>query len=408
MRDKTNIRGAGRIAIIVLLFCVIPLGTAVAGSENIPQAREMSKSDVTKPAVPADTVTADSVSTSILAGTDNDIEETVEHSSLPAALRGDKAEGAESSNEPILPGMTVSGFVDVIGSYSNSQQDHTNISILEAEIDFSATPSQKVELATSVTLEPETRSMELTWATAAFNLVETPQGMITRATLTTGLFNPAFGIDCRRNNAECRKLASAPLVVQLTHQGWGDVGVQFDLEGPFANISAYVVNGFEPSEEVMQDVIDLTTGLGDTVDVSPSNAFGTRLGLKPITNLELGGSFAVGFNKSDQDEMVMTGADLDFSWNALRIESEYIVHSVNRSILKQDNRGFYVQPTCTFGRTFATVRYDSFKAEGHDRAERFTIGGGYQIADGVEFRLETALADHGHNNETTTQVFVGF
>jgi hypothetical protein len=250
--------------------------------------------------------------------------------------------------------------------------------------------------------------MELTWATAAFSLMSADRGLITNATLTTGLFNPAFGIDCRRNNAQCRKLASAPLVVQLTHQGWSDVGIQFGLEGPHASFDVYAVNGFEPSEEVMQDVIDLTTSLGDTVDVSPSNAFGTRLGLKPIPNLEVGGSFAVGLNKSDQDEMVMAGADLNFTWSGFEIGSEYIFHSINRSVLKQDNGGYYVQPTYTFGRTFVTARYDSFKAEGYDRAKRFTIGGGYQLADGVEMRLETVFAGHGQDNETIAQVFVGF
>ena len=304
--------------------------------------------------------------------------------------------------------ISVSGFLDVVGGYRNSQQDHTNVSILEAEVDLEATPSDKIALATSVTLQPETRSMELTWATAAFNFMTAPKGMITQGTLTTGLFNPVFGVDCRRNNAQCRKLSSAPLVVQLTHQGWADVGVQFELDGPFGNFAAYAVNGFEPSAEVMQDAIDLTTGLGDTLDVSPSNAVGTRLGLKPIPNLELGGSFAIGFNKSDRDEMLIAGADLNFTWSGFDVQSEYIFHSINRTILRQDNKGFYIQPTYTFGRTFATMRYDSFRAEGHDRASRLTIGGGYTLTAGVELRLESVFADDSWNNETIMQVFAGF
>jgi hypothetical protein len=76
--------------------------------------------------------------------------------------------------------------------------------------------------------------------------------------------------------------------------------------------------------------------------------------------------------------------------------------------LRQDNRGFYIQPTYTFGRTFATMRYDSFRAEGHDRASRFTIGGGYTIAAGVELRLESVFADDTGSNETIMQVFAGF
>ncbi|MBI5266239.1 MAG: hypothetical protein HY851_03300, partial [candidate division Zixibacteria bacterium] len=393
---------------IVLLFSLVAPAVAISDDTPGQPTRGWNKPQPKKQAALVDTTAVDSVSTPVLADDIRELEAEVRPGDRPSARQPETPTPAESANEPVLPGVSLSGFLDVIGSYRNSPQDHSDLSILEAEFDLGATPTDRIELAAAVTLEPETRSMELTAATVAFSLMSAERGLVTGATLTTGLFNPYFGTDCRRNNAECRKLATAPLVVELTHQSWTDVGVQIDLEGPFANFSLYAVNGFEPSEEVMQDVIDLATGLGDTIDVSPSNSVGTRLGIMPIPNVELGGSFAIGFNKADQDEMLMTGADLTFAVAGLEVRSEYIFHSINRSILKSDNNGLYVQPTFTLGRAFATARYDSFKAEGYDRTNRYTVGAGYQLAQGVEVRLETAFAEHGQDNATIAQVFVGF
>ena len=408
MKMKTDNRAIIRVAIIALLFNVIAPGIVIAGDVPSQPVREWTKPAHKKVAAPVDTTAVDSASTPARADVNDDIRAAAKPENLPPASQPETPTKSESANEPILPGLSISGFLDVVGSYHNIEQDHSDLSILEAELDLGATPSDKIELAAAITLEPETRSMELTAATVVFTLMSVEHGLVTGATLTTGLFNPYFGSDCRRNNAECRKLATAPLVVELTHQSWTDVGVQFDIEGPFANFSMYAVNGFEPSEEVMQEIIDLATGLGDTIDVSPSNAFGTRLGIIPIPNVEVGGSFAVGFNKADQDEMLMAGADITVAVAGLDVRSEYIFHSINRSILKTNNNGFYVQPTYTFGRAFATARYDSFRAEGYDRAKRFTVGGGYQLAHGVEVRLETAFASERQNNETIAQVFVGF
>jgi hypothetical protein len=402
------------LAFTLLLVGAVPLETALANRGYVSPAGSHKNRIEEKPSMPDSTAKSSRpmVDDSTRAGALAVVEANPTVNAEPVASKelsvSATHEPSSDDNGLKVSEISVSGFLDVVGGYRNSQQDHSNLSILEAEVDLGATPSDKIELATSVTLQPETRSMELTWATAAFKLFTAPQGVITRASMTTGLFNPAFGVECRRNNALCRKLSSAPLVVQLTHQSWTDVGVQFELEGSHVIVDAYVVNGFEPSADVMQDVINLTTGLGDTLDVSPSNAMGTRLGLRPIPNLELGGSFAVGFNKSDREEMLLAGADLNFTWAGFEIQSEYIFHSINRAILRQDNRGIYIQPTYNFGRAFATMRYDTFRAEGHDRASRLTLGGGYTIAAGVELRLESVFADDTRSNETIMQVFAGF
>jgi hypothetical protein len=100
--------------------------------------------------------------------------------------------------------------------------------------------------------------------------------------------------------------------------------------------------------------------------------------------------------------------DLNFTWSKFDIRSEYLFHSINRSILREDNNGFYVQPTFTLGRAFLTARYDLFKAESQDQLTRTSIGCGYTVTDGVELRLETIVADNSRQNGTIMQVVAGF
>ncbi len=389
-----------RAAVTVICSLLCLAGAAHTAEQNAPSS-DTANSTITKSTTPLfDSVQAVTPGPATLA----DLGEVPKQPTAPS----DPVKVVQSTPAAQGTVVTASGFLDVIGHYNNSGEDHSELSILEAEVDLGATLSDKIELSSSITLQPETRSMELTWATASFGLYTAPNGVLTNVSLTAGLFNPAFGLDCRHNNALCRKLATAPIVVQLTHQGWADVGVQFDLENAVGNFSAYIVNGFEPAEEVQQDVINLITGLGDSTVPAPANAFGARLGLVPFAGLEIGGSAAVGYNSAGKDDMIMAGADITLEISEFEIRSEYISHSISRSILQSDNSGYYIQPTYTAGKIFVTARYDSFKAEGYERIKGYTVGAGYAVAENVELRLETKLADHNNENKTTMQVVAGF
>lgn len=312
-----------------------------------------------------------------------------------------------TQNTP-LSNVSVSGFMDIAGSYRESADDRSNLFLHEAEIDLVIAQSDRVSISASAAYSPSDDEIKMCLATVGLQVLKSKRGLVTEATVTAGLFNPRFGIDYQCNSSATRKLATAPLVVQLTHQNWLDVGGEAFFSGPHANFSVYAVNGFTPSDSVMQDVINLVTGLGDTVDATPANAFGGRLGLSPVEGLELGGSVATGFNKSDEMEMVMYGGDLRFARSFFDLRAEYILHSLNRSVLRQDNQGYYVQPTFSVGRVFATCRYDAFKAEGHGEATRISVGGGYALIPGVEVRIESIFADNRNDNQTIMQLFAAF
>jgi hypothetical protein len=408
MNIDNNILRTSRITVTLLLFGLISFGTIQAGDGSSQPVREWTKPNYKRITAPADTNSVDSAATPVRADLGEDMKSSTKPQNVPTASQPETPLKSESGPQSILAGTTVSGFVEVAGAFYNAGQDHSDFSMREAELDLASQPSKKVNMAACMALNTTTQQAQLYSATVGINLFKKEQGFLSTAGVTVGKFDVRCGINYLRNAANTRKLSTTPLAVVLTHGAWVDMGVQFDMAGRYGNFAAYVVNGFTPSADVMQRVVDLATELGTEIDVTPSSAVGTRLGITPIPNLEVGGSFAVGFNKSDQDEMLMAGADISFAWSKFDIRSEYLLHSINRSILKEDNSGFYVQPTFTLGRMFLTARYDLFKGESQDQLTRTSIGCGYTVTDGVELRLETVVADNSRQNGTIMQVVAGF
>ncbi|MBI5265957.1 MAG: hypothetical protein HY851_01880 [candidate division Zixibacteria bacterium] len=326
----------------------------------------------------------------------------------PATAPVKAAPGQPAVEQETFPNISVSGFMDIAGSYRSSAGDRSNLFLYEAEVDMVIAQSDRVTLSASAAYLPSDDKVNVCLATVGLQVLKSDRGFLTDATVTAGLFNPRFGIDYQCNASSTRKLATAPLAVQFTHQNWLDAGAEAFFSGPRANLAVFAVNGFTPSDSVMQDAISLVTGLGDTIDPTPTNAFGGRLGLTPVEGLELGGSMAAGYNQSDEIEMVMYGGDIHFTRSIFDLRGEYILHSINRSILRQDNKGYYVQPMLTIGRVFATCRYDAFKVEGHGEATQTSVGGGYMLASGLELRLESIFADNSDNNQTIMQLFASF
>ena len=154
--------------------------------------------------------------------------------------------------------------------------------------------------------------------------------------------------------------------------------------------------------------LSLSLSIGDEINTTPANAFGTRAGLTPIQDLEIGGSFAFGLNQSGKSEMMMFGGDLQYRLADFSLKGEYIQHSLNRSIEEESNQGYYVQALYNFNKLFLTGRYGAFQPDGADWVDRYTIGAGYAIADAVELRFETTVNNNSINNTNILQLVGGF
>ena len=319
----------------------------------------------------------------------------------------------ENSVEPVFSDIEITGFMDFISSYHNTIADETNISLGQAEIDLTKDIGSNKSIELAIAYNNDESKFELGAAILDIHLSNSVgerhnrKSSYIHSSLIVGQFDVPFGIDYQSYASVDRKLISAPRVVDLTHEGWNDVGLNLTMENSYGNLSVFVVNGFESSAEITSQVINIATGLPedqiDEVDTTPSNAFGGRLGMNLFSGLEVGSSLALGLNADNKDEMMIIGADVQYNMSNLLIKGEYIQHSVNRSVQEENHKGYYLQSLYNFDSFFLTSRYGSFKPDGVEWVGQLSIGGGIPISDGVEIRVESLIHESSANNITMLQ-----
>jgi hypothetical protein len=269
--------------------------------------------------------------------------------------------------------------------------------------------SDRAEVEVAVAYNADDGLFELGCAILNLNMYEGEQ-FVSSVGISAGQFDVPFGVDLGYYPSPDRKLVTGPMAVAYTHDGWNDLGFTFNMETTAGNLVVFGVNGFESSAEVLDEVASLAAGedVFEEIDTSPSNAIGARLGITPMADLEVGVSFANGWNMSNRPEMSLLGADLQYSVFNFDFKGEYISHTVNRSIAKETNNGYYFQSTYNFSRAFLVARYGSFQADGEDWINQGTFGAGYVIVDGVEARFETLFNSHSDENVNTLQMVASF
>ncbi|RKX22194.1 MAG: hypothetical protein DRP51_02830 [Candidatus Zixiibacteriota bacterium] len=312
--------------------------------------------------------------------------------------------------------LEISGFFDVVGNYQSSAGDKTSFGLGQAELDLARELSDNIAFEAAIAYNSEAGVFELGAAVIDIHLFGSegkhrrPALGVKHSGVIVGQFDVPFGIDYKVYASIDRKLVSPPLAVDFTHEGWNDFGVQLYMDWTFGNFVAYGVNGFESSYLVSDAAHALSLGLsiGSEVNTTPANAFGTRVGLTPVPELEVGGSLAFGLNQSDKSEMLMFGGDLQYTVADFNFKGEYIQHSLNRSIEEETNKGYYFQALYNINQFFLTGRYGAFQPDGADWAYRYTIGAGYAVADAVEIRFESTINENSFENTNILQLVGGF
>ncbi|MDH3891197.1 MAG: hypothetical protein OEV49_08945 [candidate division Zixibacteria bacterium] len=308
-----------------------------------------------------------------------------------------------------VEGLEISGFFDVVNTVQTSAEDKNQFGLGQAEIGLASPLSDRAVAELAVAYNAHDGLFELGVAVLDINMYEGEQ-FVSSVNIVAGQFDVPFGIDLNYYPSPDRKLVSGPMAVAMTHDGWNDLGFIFNVEAAAGNLVVYAVNGFESSAEVLDEVATLAAGedVFEEIDTSPANAVGTRIGITPVEGLEIGGSFANGWNLSGRPEMSLMGADVQYSVASLDFKGEYISHTVNRSIAKETNSGWYLQSTYNFPRAFLTGRYGSFQPDEGDAVGQYTFGAGYAVVDAVELRFETIVHDHSDENRNTLQMVASF
>lgn len=313
--------------------------------------------------------------------------------------------------EEVVGGLDICGFFDVISSYSNSSDDEADFAINQAEVDFENQLSDNILAAAAIAWNGDDGVFELAVAALEMGVYNNEETFVSSLGFTAGQFDVPFGIDFNEYASPDNRFITGPLVVEHSHAGWNDFGLQFNMDTKVGNLTIFGVNGFESSAEVLDEVESLALGeeVFEEVDTTPAFAIGTRLGFTPLSFLEIGTSYSTGWNADNKSEMMLWGTDLQFNMFDFELKGSYILHSVNRSIAEENNRGYYMTGTYSFlDRFFVTSRYGSFKAEGMDWHGQYSFGAGYALIEGVELRMQTLIDEDSDNNTTMFQLVAGF
>ncbi|MCP4706174.1 MAG: hypothetical protein GY865_16365 [candidate division Zixibacteria bacterium] len=307
--------------------------------------------------------------------------------------------------------LEISGFLDVVGNYNTSSDDKTDFSMNHVEIAFKKQLSKNANGTIVTAYNQSDGSFKLAVAEIAIGLYKNDKNFVNWVGVYAGKFDVPFGIDYMVNPAPKRKLVSRPNVVSLTHGNWGDYGTRFQAKSQYGNFVVFWVNGFESSYTVSDaaHALTLSLSIGDEVNTTPANAFGGRIGITPIPDLEIGSSWATGINESNQSEMILFGGDFQYNWqDKLNLKGEYINHSLNRSIEMETNKGYYFQSSYSFGKTFLVGRYGSFQADGAEWVNRVSAGAGWDVSETIELRFETTINKDSANNTNVFQLVAEF
>jgi len=279
--------------------------------------------------------------------------------------------------------VEVSGFVDVQYIGGEDRFDFGQV-----EIDLASSIAKEVDWEIAIVLE------EGAFTTGAMTVDFHMLGRdgspfrqaekIDRFGIIVGQLDVPFGIDWHVYSAAERRLVSGPLVVDNTHGGWNDIGLQGYLEAGRLNTAIYAVNGFECE-------------LGDE-EMEMGLSLGGRVGFSPTEQLELGGSYAAIMDLDYQLDMGLIGADVQLEYQPLAFKGEFIAHTLGLAGASDfTHTGFYAQTLCDLDAYFLFGRYGRFTPDAGEDLTRVSVGGGWKIKEGCELRFEQQINSEEKN-----------
>ncbi len=313
---------------------------------------------------------------------------------------------ALAEDEP-LPGLEISGFMDLLFSTDNNSSVESDFGLNQVELDFEAETSQYSAISVAVAYDGE--AFGLGAATLQFGLAGSEEGhpytcsTVNTSGLIIGMFDVPFGIDWLFYPSIDRKLVSGPLAVAGTHDGWNDVGVSAYATTDWFNAVAYATNGFGQTYAESETV---------EIELASERALGGRVGFTPNSGVEAGGSFAYFPGETDDSSMTMLGFDLQWTLDAFYLKGEYISHEheYNTATSVTDD-GYYIQGMYELGSSFLIARYGQFEADDPDAEaeERLSAGVGTVLTGSSELRFEHQFGLSDNLEDTwVMQVVVGF
>ncbi|MEE9554808.1 MAG: hypothetical protein V3W18_10965 [candidate division Zixibacteria bacterium] len=358
-------------------------------------------------------------------------EKTAEAGELTTGLRALVSEfreaitGSVDSEDESIP-LEITGFGDIYSAFRQENGGNNDFEIGQVEVDLETNVDEKIIIGAAVAFDPESETFGLGAFTVDIHLFDTdgghfrPVSGIDHSGIIVGQFDVPFGIDWHVYPSIDRMLVSAPLVVETTHDGWNDYGVQGYAEGGWYNAVVYGSNGF--GYQTAFDSVGTFLGYNewgydpedptlDIQDLEMKVSFGGRVGIIPNEAIEIGGSYGGFMNQDDEMDMALMGVDLQLNHEKFSLKGEYIAHQLGiAGDSTLTNSGYYAQGTYDTGKYFFVARYGTFipDLDGVDDLTRLSLGVGWRVMEGTEVRMEYQDNSEENSDVTIVQMVVGF
>ena len=295
--------------------------------------------------------------------------------------------------------MEISAFGDLVLPFGSSETNGDQFQVNQAELDLTAEVGPGATADMALPYDPESGGFGLAVLAVDFAIHQQDGWDIS---VKAGQFDIPFGIDWRSYASVDRRMVTVPLMVDATHEGWNDLGATLHLErGPLA-LDAFLVNGS-------------SCGRGQgTCKINREEvvrSFGARLGCAPLEGLELGFSGALFHDLDGTTVMTLWGADGQWRQGPWLVKGEYLQQIADQNtVAEATNDGAYLQVLRELGRTFVFARHDFLVHESKDSPDlqRWELGAGYVVRDGLEVRLEQQLGGASLGDMTWLQMVMTF
>lgn len=294
----------------------------------------------------------------------------------------------ETDSPGALPSrLQVSGFADIYNERSAQSRLAGQYSVGQVEVGLSADLSSRVGVEAAVARDG--RKPTLAVLVADFRLVDSGDVQsalgVESLNVLVGRFDVPFGIDWHVYPSIDRLLVSGPLVVDGTHGGWNDLGVQAYAEAGRFDLVGYAVRG---------------------ADIKGAEwAVGARAGVRG-GGAVLGLSLAGLHDGSGLLNRHLLGADMQWSFSSLSAKAEYVGYGPAARGLEGVHHGAYVQGTWDNQHYFAVARLGALETPDGDE-QRLSVGGGWRMRENCQLRMEFQ-ANSAAREVLFTQLVIGF
>lgn len=289
--------------------------------------------------------------------------------------------------DALLGRVRIGGFADIYNERSAQSRLAGQYRVGQVEVGLSADLSSRVGIEAAVARDGSAPALAV--LVADFRLVDSGDVQsalgVESLNVLVGRFDVPFGIDWHVYPSIDRLLVSGPLVVDGTHGGWNDLGVQAYAEAGRFDLVGYAVRG---------------------ADIDAAEwAAGTRVGVRS-GDAALGLSLAGLHDGSGLPNRHLLGADIQWSFNSLSAKAEYVRRWPAARSQDGVQHGAYAQGTWENQRYFAVVRLGALETADGDE-QRLSVGGGWRMRENCQLRMEFQ-ANSAAREVLFTQLVVGF